>query len=119
MTAAKIRFGISGASSFIAFISILTISLFLLTEAQADWDFGAKYANEFLTLGSDARASAMGETGVAFGRGVSAGYWNPATLTQIPGGGVMGMHADRFSGIVKYEKRGRDRKQVSVNLPTS
>jgi len=77
--------------------------LFLPLTAHADLEFGAKYAGEFLTVGADARASAMGETGVAATLGVSATYWNPASLTNVPGGGALLMHADRFSGIVKYD----------------
>ena len=44
--------------------------------------------------------------------------------TRIHPGENVGMGKDytlfaKISGTVKYEKRGRDRKQVSVNLPTS
>lgn len=75
----------------------------LLNDAQADLDFGAKYAGEFLTLGADGRASAMGETGAAFSGSIAGAYWNPASLVDITGGGVLAMHANRFGGVVKYD----------------
>ncbi len=79
-------------------------ALFLLfATASADWDLGAKYAGEFLTLGADARASAMGESGSAFSGSPAAAYWNPASLIDIDGGGLLAMHANRFGGVVKYD----------------
>ena len=83
-------------------MSLLILSL-IASNAKCDWDVGAKYASEFMTLGADGRASAMGETGTAYIGGPSAAYWNPAALTDIRGGGLSIMHADRFSGVVKYD----------------
>jgi hypothetical protein len=73
------------------------------SSALADIDVGAKYANEFLTLGADGRASAMGESGVAFSPAIVAGYRNPALLNDLQGGAVIALHADRFAGLVKYD----------------
>jgi len=75
----------------------------LAAAASADWDFGAKYGGEFMTLGSDARSSAMGETGTAFGGSAASAYWNPAALASLQGGAFTAMHADRFAGVVKYD----------------
>ena len=42
-----------------------------------------KYSNEFLTIGVGARAHGLSNSMVAHVNDVSAGYWNPAGLTQI------------------------------------
>ena len=97
---------------FINYKNLFPVSFFLLTGAfllllslpsLADWDFGAKYAGEFMTLGADSRSTAMGETGTAYAGNASAAYWNPAGLTDVSQGAVTLMHADRFSGVVKYD----------------
>ena len=90
-----------------AYLSKLFVSAFILTaminsSVFADLDVGAKFAGEFMTLGAGGRTSGMGETGVAVG-GISGAYWNPAAISSVEGGGVMAMHADRFSGVVKYD----------------
>ena len=78
------------------------ITLLFCGYALGDIDIGAKFAGEFMTLGADGRSSGMGETGVAVG-GLAGAYWNPALITSVDGGGVLAMHADRFSGVVKYD----------------
>lgn len=92
---------------FWSFIISLSLGMFTAAfhpdTARADTDFGAKYAGEFMTLGAGSRASGMGETGTAFGGGPASAYWNPASLVDIEGGGILAMHANRFSGVVKYD----------------
>jgi hypothetical protein len=45
----------------------------------------------------------MGESGVAYGGGAAAAYWNPGCLNDITGGAILGMHANRFAGVIKYD----------------
>lgn len=96
------RFGFTVKVVFPALLTVFSI-LLMFSPASADWEFGAKYAGEFMSLGADARSAAMGETGTAFTGSASAAYWNPASLTDIDGGAATVMHANRFSGVVKYD----------------
>ena len=63
-----------------------------------------KYSNEFLAIGVGARAQGMSNAMVAHVGDVSAGYWNPAGLTQIDVPfQISAMHAEWFAGIAKYD----------------
>src|SRR5690606_681188 len=63
-----------------------------------------KYSNEFLTIGAGARAHGMSNAMISHIGDVSAGYWNPAGLTQINTPfQVSAMHAEWFAGIAKYD----------------
>ena len=62
----------------------------------------AKYAGEFMATGVGARALGMGGAFVAEARDVTAGYWNPAGLSALNYPQIIGMYAERFSGIVNY-----------------
>jgi hypothetical protein len=63
-----------------------------------------KYTNEFLNLGAGARSLGMGKTQVSLADDATAGYWNPAALTNIRNkyDGVL-MHSELFSGVVKND----------------
>ncbi|TDN40270.1 hypothetical protein A8B98_15000 [Hymenobacter sp. UV11] len=63
-----------------------------------------KYSNEFLNLGAGARSLGMGKTQVSLADDATAGYWNPAALTNIKAryDGVL-MHSELFSGVVKND----------------
>ena len=63
-----------------------------------------KYSNEFMNLGAGARSLGMGKVQVSLANDATAGYWNPAALTNVANkyDGVL-MHAELFSGIVKYD----------------
>lgn len=63
-----------------------------------------KYSNEFLNLGAGARSLGMGKTQVSLADDATAGYWNPAALTNIRTkyDGVL-MHSELFSGVVKND----------------
>jgi hypothetical protein len=63
----------------------------------------ANYAGEFLQLGVGARSLAMGGTGAAISEDATAGYWNPAGLSQLQYPMVTGMHESRFDATVKYD----------------
>ncbi len=63
-----------------------------------------KYSNEFLTIGAGARAHGLSNSMVAHVSDVSAGFWNPAGLTQIEVPfQISAMHAEWFAGIAKYD----------------
>jgi hypothetical protein len=82
----------------IALICLL-FSVVFTTRAQF-----RKYSNEFLNIGVGARGMAMGSAQVASVNDGTAGYWNPAGLSQIRDFPVLtGQHAEYFAGIGKYE----------------
>ena len=63
-----------------------------------------KYSNEFLNIGVGARALGMGKVQVSLANDATAGYWNPAGLTNQTHkyDGVL-MHSELFSGVVKND----------------
>lgn len=63
-----------------------------------------KYSNEFLSLGIGAPALSMSNSVIASVDNVTAGYWNPAGLLDVPAHRQLGlMHAEYFAGIAKYD----------------
>lgn len=61
-----------------------------------------KYSGEFLAIGVGGRPLGMGNAFVALANDVSAGYWNPAGLSQLNFPQFMLMHDERFAGLVNY-----------------
>lgn len=83
---------------------ILCFLLFAATDLSAQT---RKYSNEFLNIGVGARALGMSGASVVSSDDVTAGYWNPANLTQIDADLEVGaMHAEYFAGIAKYDYAG-------------
>jgi hypothetical protein len=63
-----------------------------------------KYSNEFLNIGTGARAMSMGNAQVASVSDGTAGYWNPAGLAYVKDNPQLNlMHAEYFAGIGKYD----------------
>lgn len=63
-----------------------------------------KYSNEFLNIGVGARALGMSGANVASVNDATAGYWNPAGMTDIEADlEVAFMHASYFAGIANYD----------------
>lgn len=65
-----------------------------------------KYSNEFLSIGVDAAALAMGNSVVSNVQGVTSGYWNPAGLMQVKDYQGALMHASYFANIAQYDYAG-------------
>jgi hypothetical protein len=63
----------------------------------------AKYAGEFISLGVGGRALAMGGAAVALANDVTAGYWNPAGLSQISYPQFILMHDEQFGSLVNHD----------------
>jgi hypothetical protein len=64
---------------------------------------GKTYSNEFLNIGVDARALALGNAVVATANDVTAGYWNPAGLTALQHSEIALMHAAYFANIAQFD----------------
>ena len=80
--------------------SFLILAVFLSGSMVAQ----VKYSNEFLSIGAGARAQGLSSSMVAHVNDVSAGFWNPAGLTQIEVPfQISAMHAEWFAGIAKYD----------------
>ncbi|MDD3771119.1 MAG: PorV/PorQ family protein [Weeksellaceae bacterium] len=80
--------------------AIITGLIGVLSTAQVT----RKYSNEFLSIGVDARAFAMGNAVVANIGDVNAAYWNPAGLTEVYfAPQFSAMHAEYFQSIAKYD----------------
>ena len=63
-----------------------------------------KYSNEFLNIGVGGRALGMGNVQSAIVSDATAGFWNPAGLTDLKHKyNVAAMHSELFAGIVKND----------------
>jgi hypothetical protein len=71
-----------------------------ITSAQEN---SSKYGNEFLAIGVGGRPLGMGGAYVALVNDVTAGYWNPASLSAINYPQFSLMHDERFGNSVNYD----------------
>ncbi|MDI3319909.1 PorV/PorQ family protein [Pinibacter soli] len=77
---------------------------FVLFQTTAGFAQFRKYSNEFLNIGTGARALAMGNAQIASVEDGTAGYWNPAGLVNVKNAPQVNlMHAEYFAGIGKYD----------------
>jgi hypothetical protein len=82
----------------------LGLGLLLAASAAHAQTNTPKYSNEFMNLGAGARSLGMGKVQVSLATDATAGYWNPAALTNLSAkyDGVL-MHSELFSGVVKND----------------
>ena len=87
---------VKGSLSF-----VLALAATIGVQAQTNTP---KYSNEFLNLGAGARSLGMGKVQVSLATDATAGYWNPAALTNLQAryDGAL-MHSELFSGVVKND----------------
>jgi hypothetical protein len=64
---------------------------------------GNKYSGEFLAIGVGGRPLGMGGAFVALVNDVTAGYWNPASLSKIDFPQLSLMHDARYGNLVNYD----------------
>lgn len=84
--------------------SLKQASLFVLFATGITPLFAQKYSNEFLNIGTGARAQGMGNAHVAITDDVTAAYWNPAGIANFQGQLQVGLqHAEVFAGVSKYD----------------
>lgn len=95
------------------------IALLIATSSAGSLNAAGSSAAQFLKMGAGARAAAMGNAYTAVADDVTAGYWNPAGLSQISSPEVAVMHNE---GLVdsKYEYLGAATKMgrgaIALNL---
>ena len=95
---------LSAAPRFGYFNWTLGLGLLLAAGAANAQTNTPKYSNEFMNLGAGARSLGMGKVQVSLATDATAGYWNPAALTNLSAryDGVL-MHSELFSGVVKND----------------
>ena len=82
----------------------LTCILIIALTCNQGYSQFRKYSNEFLNIGSGARAMGMGGAQVASVSDATGGYWNPANLVRVKDiPSISLMHAEYFAGIGKYD----------------
>lgn len=85
----------------------ITFGAAVLNTFAQDQDITPKYSNEFLSIGVGAGALGMSNAVVGGVDDVTAGYWNPAGLTEVDDFLQVGaMHSEYFAGIAKYDYLG-------------
>ncbi|MFT6815586.1 MAG: hypothetical protein ACJAZ3_001496 [Sphingobacteriales bacterium] len=78
--------------------------IFILIPLLCDAQVARKYSNAFLDIGVGARGLALSGAQTASVSDVTAGYWNPAGLTQIEDKFQASlMHAEYFGDIANYD----------------
>ncbi len=89
--------------------SILLLMVLSLAQTGQGATFG-KYAGSFLSLGAGSRVLSMGGAGTASVADVTAGYWNPAALTEASGFQVEFMHSKQFITSIQHNYLGFSNK---------
>ncbi|MBN2364646.1 MAG: PorV/PorQ family protein [Calditrichaeota bacterium] len=98
------------------------LSIFLVyCSLHADGLKFRKYAGEFMEIGVDARAQAMGGAFTAMPGGVTSTYYNPAGMTAISGTQFSFMHTQQMIASVNYDflaagYRQADNRIIGISL---
>ncbi len=82
---------------------LLLITALLLCCSGASAGGSGKYGGEDLSVGVGGRALGLGGAYSALAGDVTAGYWNPAGLTQLGYPQLALMHEQRFGGLVNFD----------------
>lgn len=83
--------------TFVWIFAAMLLPLWLVAQAP-------KYSNEFLSIGVGARALGLANAYTALANDGTAGYWNPAGLTQIRSNMQLSlMHTQYFAGVARYD----------------
>jgi hypothetical protein len=83
----------------LAVAGLLMLSTFAATEANSKSDKSGTSALSFLKFGTDARAAGMGEAFVSFSDGVTAPFWNPASISGAEGTQISLTHSQWFQDV--------------------
>jgi hypothetical protein len=81
---------------------IYTISVLLIISTTLTAVDFEKYAGEFMSLGAGSRAMGMAGAYTAVANDVTAGYWNPAGLTDAKPAEILFMHSKQFISSIQY-----------------
>ena len=80
------------------------LSILIIVSFSLNANSQTKFVNEFLNIGVGAEAHGKFGSVVATVDDVTAGYWNPAGLTQLDAPlQISAMHANWFGGIANYD----------------
>lgn len=83
---------------------ICFFALFILPYIGVSQTNTPKHSNEFLSIGVGARSLGMSNAQVSVADNVTAGFWNPAGLTEIDSKYQFElMHASMFAGIANFD----------------
>lgn len=93
---------VSGRRVLAACVVLLGLGV-LAAPPEARAQTVVKYGADFLAGGVGGRALGMGGAHVGLAQDVSAGYWNPAGLSQLAYPEAAYMHAERFAGVVSFD----------------
>jgi len=83
--------------------SLLASALIPITASAQGGFVNAKYAGEFLSAGVGGRSAALGGAGTGFTNDVTAGYFNPSSLSLISYPQIAILHESRFAGQINYD----------------
>ena len=85
-------------------VSVCSMLLLCLPNAQAGQFVVGRYAGEFMSLGAGARALAMGGAALANPTPATAGYYTPSRLAGLNYNDIEFMHANLIDNLYTYDE---------------